>query len=295
LIRHWGAERQFPTEVIDEWFRLFPNLKILSSPWFSHDRFRPSTLFQFGGEKWTALELDVRCSGEEFENLSGGCTLKKLSCRDFDALRAGDKLIFPSSISTLDVKPDVWSVLSNQSSQCGALHPPPNSQLRNLRIGLSPTKIAHLADFSRLEYLSIRNIHAHNHDLAWLAGLVHLRRLRLDFSASHDVETSLQVLLFNLPRSLYRIDFPSAVPFGVLASLLQPGTNVSISQLGLPQSVAIYSRRGELDHLRDLCAGRGIELIYFAQKDPIFGTSSSRSMISLAFSTANSVSLLADF
>jgi hypothetical protein len=276
--------------MIDEWFGLLPNLEILS-----HDRFRPSTLLRIGGQRWTALDLEVCCSKEEFENLSGGSTLKKLRCRDFEVFGGHDRIVFPSSVVTVDLKPENWAVLNVENSNFASLHPPPNSQLRNLRIRLSPTKIAHLVDFPCLEYLAIRNIYWSNHELSWLAELTHLRRLRLDFLAGPEVETSLQELLFNLPRSIHRVDFSSDVPFGVLASLLPPGTDVSISQLGLPEYVTNYPHGGELDHLRDLCAGRGIDIIYFGKRDPIFGTSSLRSMISVAFSTTNFVSLHADF
>jgi len=129
IIQYHAVEEPVPSEMVDEWFGLLPNLEILSSPCFSHDRFRPSTLLQIGGQNWTALDLNIYCVKEEFGNLSAGGTLKKLRCRDFEVFGGHDRIVFPSSVVTVDLKPENWAVLNVENSNFATLHPPPDSQV----------------------------------------------------------------------------------------------------------------------------------------------------------------------
>jgi hypothetical protein len=269
-----NIERDLPVETIQSWFRLMPNLEILSAPELRHDVFLPDNLFRLEGKTWTSLDLDILCSKGDFAGLEEATSLKKMRVWDVyqpvgEPFRAVE---VPPSLQTLDLRCHAESSWRGPSNTA-LLRPPPDSQLQNLRFSLHASKLAHLPELTQLRYLSICNIGEFNHNLAPLTQLPHLYRLSLSLSRSTGVDSALRNLLGNLPSSLYRLDFPSSVPCDILTSTLQSDSSLPVSQLGVSEiENSRPAKKREMDLLRRLCSAGGVDVYYLGVRDPIFGT-----------------------
>jgi hypothetical protein len=264
-------QERLPKEMLDEWFSLLPNLRMLSTPNFSHNRFRPCTLLQLGGHSWNALSSNVCCLAAEFQDFSGGSTLKKLSCGDLAISSPDDGFGFPSSVVTLDLCDWEYDASWHPGPKLTSLCRPQKPHLRNLRICLRRIELVQLEEFPNLEYLSVYRAENRSTNLTKLTGLNGIRRLSIQFHCYHGfrpVKAPLQSLLSALPRSIHRPDFGEDAPHELFSSFLGPGGNATISQLGLGKR---YSTGQEKEDVTRLCEARGIDVYWHESRDPIFG------------------------
>jgi len=267
-------ERKVPLEAILSWFRLMPNLEILSAPKFVNDAFLPVNLVRLEGKTWISLDLDIFCDKGNFAGFGGVTGIKKLRVWDVyqPVGKTPDAVEVPPSLQTLDLRCHTESSWRGPSDTA-LFRPPPDSQLRNLRFSLHASKFAHLPNLAQLRYLSLYNITESNHNLSPLTQLSQLFRLSLSYSRSTGVDSALRNLLGNLPFSLYRLDFPSSVPCDILTSTLQSDSSFPVSQLGVSEiENSRPAKKRQMDLLRRLCSAGGVDVYYLGVRDPIFGT-----------------------